>query len=382
MKRVRSIFGIFTVFLLIILASFLLLSWQSTANLKASLIQTAQLQTKYAATLLEQKGKEIEIEADGILYGENMQNLYAAIENNDVYEYVQQINKMKSFFQERQGRTVGMSGMTLYWPKSGREISTLRQGYFEDSFWENNKESQWKSANKQEIFYMRRRTVEWRGEDQEVWLVLRMDQDFLYEIKEMAAGMDQGGSILMFGGEINVLSQKSVEQNIAGIIRQSNEKVCEVRVGKQKYQIVRSDETKNGMQLVSYYPTRQMMRQVRNIMTISGIMLGAILIFGMIYISLFVKNILMQMNLLTEKLKQVEVGDLTVQIYKMPKNEFAYVFRQFNHMVRRTHELLEATVKEQELRNEAEMRQLQLQINPHFLYNSLSFIVTDRKSVV
>lgn len=48
----------------------------------------------------------------------------------------------------------------------------------------------------------------------------------------------------MFGGEINVLSQKSVEQNIAGIIRQSNEKVCEVRVGKQKYQIVRSDETK------------------------------------------------------------------------------------------------------------------------------------------
>ena len=290
MKRVRSIFGIFTVFLLIILASFLLLSWQSTANLKASLIQTAQLQTKYAATLLEQKGKEIEIEADGILYGENMQNLYAAIENNDVYEYVQQINKMKSFFQERQGRTVGMSGMTLYWPKSGREISTLRQGYFEDSFWENNKESQWKSANKQEIFYMRRRTVEWRGEDQEVWLVLRMDQDFLYEIKEMAAGMDQGGSILMFGGEINVLSQKSVEQNIAGIIRQSNEKVCEVRVGKQKYQIVRSDETKNGMQLVSYYPTRQMMRQVRNIMTISGIMLGAILIFGMIYISLFVKN--------------------------------------------------------------------------------------------
>lgn len=38
---------------------------------------------------------------------------------------------------------------------------------------------------------MRRRTVEWMGEDQEVWLVLRMDQDFLYEIKEMAAGMDQ-----------------------------------------------------------------------------------------------------------------------------------------------------------------------------------------------
>lgn len=61
MKRVRSIFEIFTVFLLIILASFLLLSWQSTANLKASLIQTAQLQTKYAATLLEQRGKRLKL---------------------------------------------------------------------------------------------------------------------------------------------------------------------------------------------------------------------------------------------------------------------------------------------------------------------------------
>ncbi|MFR3130610.1 MAG: hypothetical protein ACLTNN_14445 [Blautia sp.] len=57
MKRVRSIFGIFTVFLLIILASFLLLSWQSTANLKASLIQTAQLQTKYASNASGTKGE-------------------------------------------------------------------------------------------------------------------------------------------------------------------------------------------------------------------------------------------------------------------------------------------------------------------------------------
>lgn len=65
MKKVHSIFGIFAVFLLMILASFFLLSWQSTMDLRSSLIQTAQLQTKYATTLLEQKGKEIEIEADG-----------------------------------------------------------------------------------------------------------------------------------------------------------------------------------------------------------------------------------------------------------------------------------------------------------------------------
>ncbi len=376
MKKVRSIFEIFAVFLLMILASFLLLSWQSTMDLKSSLIQTAQLQTKYATTLLEQKGKEIEIEADGILYGENMQSLCAAIENDDLYEYVQQVKKMVSYMRERQERTNGMRGFILYWPESGRTIGTLTKDYTEKDFLEESEDNEWRIGKGSEIFYSRKRKMDWMEQDQEVCLLICVDRDFLYDIKNMASGMDGGETILVFQQKTSIFSQKGIEKSIIEAVRDSEEKVCEIRAGGVKYQVVRSEQTKNGMELISYYPMKQILKQVRNIMAVTGILLGLILIFGMSYIVSFVKNILMQMNLLTEKLKQVEAGDLTVQIYKIPENEFAYVFRQFNQMVYRMRELLEATVKEQELRNEAEMRQLQLQINPHFLYNSLSFIVT------
>ena len=80
--------------------------------------------------------------------------------------------------------------------------------------------------------------------------------------------------------------------------------------------------------------------------------------------------------MLTYKLKRVEDGDLTTQITELPDNEFYYVFDQFNHMIVRMNELFDETLKEQELRMQAELEQLQLQINPHFLYNSLSYIVT------
>ena len=144
MKKVHSIFGIFAVFLLMILASFFLLSWQSTMDLRSSLIQTAQLQMKYATTLLEQKGKEIEIEADGILYGENMQSLCAAIENDDLYEYVQQVNKIVDYMRERQERTTGMRGFILYWPESRRIIGTLTNDYTEHDFLEESGDNEWR----------------------------------------------------------------------------------------------------------------------------------------------------------------------------------------------------------------------------------------------
>ena len=53
-------------------------------------------------------------------------------------------------------------------------------------------------------------------------------------------------------------------------------------------------------------------------------------------------------------------------------------------MVTRIRGLIDSIVKEQQLRSRAELRQLQLQINPHFLYNSLSYIetVADRPKAV
>jgi len=72
--------------------------------------------------------------------------------------------------------------------------------------------------------------------------------------------------------------------------------------------------------------------------------------------------------------RQVQKGNLNVRITHNWKDEFEVLSSQFNLMVERLNQLIqevyEHTIREQQL----ELRQLQSQINPHFLYNSFYMV--------
>lgn len=71
---------------------------------------------------------------------------------------------------------------------------------------------------------------------------------------------------------------------------------------------------------------------------------------------------------------QVQEGNLDVQIRYNGNNEFSTLIECFNTMVERLHTLIEENYsKEIRLKNTM-LRQLQVQISPHFLYNSFSII--------
>lgn len=84
-------------------------------------------------------------------------------------------------------------------------------------------------------------------------------------------------------------------------------------------------------------------------------------------------------KLLTAFVK-VQEGDLDIQIRYKGNHEFSFLIRCFNTMVRRLKRLIDENyAKEIRLKN-TELRQLQVQISPHFLYNSFSVIAHSIRS--
>ena len=139
-----------------------------------------------------------------------------------------------------------------------------------------------------------------------------------------------------------------------------------MQINGQKYQILEAAPTLNGLRMITYYPLREMLRPVRNIAGITSGFLAVLMLVGLLFMILFYKNILLQFKILTEHLKQVENGNFETQITELPNNEFAYVFEQFNRMVERIRHLISSTLKEQQIRNQAEMRQLQNVLHKNF----------------
>ena len=76
------------------------------------------------------------------------------------------------------------------------------------------------------------------------------------------------------------------------------------------------------------------------------------------------------MKRLVDSLRKVEKGDLSIRIQHKMNDEYAYLYDTFNNMADSLQKLVELNYKQKLLTQQAQMRQLQTQINPHFLYNS------------
>jgi len=134
------------------------------------------------------------------------------------------------------------------------------------------------------------------------------------------------------------------------------------------------DIEKTGWKLVSVIPMSEILssgNSIRNEMLVLMLSIGASAYLIAWLISRSSTN---RIALLARRFKRVQNGDLDAIMEDHGRDEIGELVEDFNFMVKKMRILIENQFKTgQEMKN-AELKALQAQINPHFLYNTLDLI--------
>ncbi|MDD9270649.1 sensor histidine kinase [Paenibacillus sp. GCM10023248] len=206
---------------------------------------------------------------------------------------------------------------------------------------------------------------------------------------------DKRSDPFLVNGRTGLILNSSSNREIAGEIQAQLAAKADLpasgqvqfEIDRQQYLISYVKSAQLGWYLVDYVPVEKILSPITMTRNLFYITIGLLLIMSVLASFLLYRNVQIPLGKMIQSVQKVKRGDLSARIEYTAKNEFDFLIQRFNEMAERIQVLVEDVFAEKIRSREATLKQLQSQIHPHFLYNSLFFIINsaemeDKESVV
>ena len=166
-------------------------------------------------------------------------------------------------------------------------------------------------------------------------------------------------------------ARRMVEDNLSEIPEYGVSHVLKDKRQLVVYQTLNQTDWK----IVGVIPKASITRSVEYIKVLMIMLLALAAAISMILSERVADSVTRPLFTLVKAMEQVCSGNLDTSVETERRDEIGVLYDSFNHMTGEMKNLIDAIYREQEKLRREELKALQAQINPHFLYNTLDSII-------
>jgi len=218
-----------------------------------------------------------------------------------------------------------------------------------------------------------------RNSESKALLIYNLKADYFKELLDKVNISPNGYMIVMSpdGKAIvnSTMKTFNIEENDIDRIKSYIEKgsVKDTTIGKEKASIYSSSED-NLWRVVGIVPNKDLVTEINKLKIILVLFIGILSIILLYISTILAKGISKPIEILSEKVKEFEFGNINVKFEIDTENEVGTLSKGLERFKESVLELLKKVMQEEKQKSKLELLVMQSQIKPHFLYNTLGSI--------